>query len=487
MKHFPALVLLIFCIFGAAAARADTQVSMTGDARIYANFWSKYQYTGWNYNGTQTADTATIWERFRLQTDFVANDNLKFRLAIRVDDSAGKSAWGSGTFTVDNPAVCLEVYNAYLDFKWPNTELHFTVGYQNFDLPFSADWMGANPVMGGTTVAGAVVEIPVADAFKIVTGAMRLLDSDKSGFAPKTTQVVPDLDGYFLSLPITLDGFKATPWGMVAVAGRNADYAGTGVGDSPNSNESLATNLFSAASAVTPSPFRNSRNVYWWVGTTVAVTALDPFKFYGDIMYGAGNEGDHGYDKRSGMFFDVAAEYAGFDIVNIQTTFWYSPGEDSSMSNGSERMPSVVDYWGPTNSFLFNSGQELNFGFMGVNPVGSWGLVAGLDKISFIKDLTNRLVFSFAQGTNSPTALRNANLLAGTGNYVQIGRDLTTKEHVLAVNLDTHYDLNEHLAVIVETGWSHGDFQTSVWGHRFTNQTRDGDAWKVGFGLAYKF
>jgi hypothetical protein len=487
MKRLLCLAVLATLMIGAASAHADTQVSMSADARIYGNFWSKYQYTGWNFNGTKTYDAATIWERFRLKTDFAVNENLKFRLAIRVDDSPGESPWGSGTFTVDNPAVCLEVYNAYLQFKWPGSDVQFTVGYQDFDLPFSADWMGANPVLGGTTVAGAVVEIPVVDALKVVGGVVRLLDSDKSGFAPTTTQAAANLDGYFLTLPITLDGFNATPWGMIAVAGRNADYAGTTVGDGPNSNETLAANLSSAAGFVTPSSARNAENVTWWVGTTVVVTALDPFKFYGDVIYGAGNEGDHSYDKRSGLFFDMAAEYTGLDLLTPQVTFWYSTGEDGSIRNGSERLPCVVDYWGPTNSFLFNASQEFNFGFMGVNPVGSLGAVAGLDKMSFIKDLTHRVVFSYAKGTNSPAALRSANLLAGTGNYVQIGRDLTTRESVLAVNFDTTYDIYENLAAIAETGWSHGDFQTSVWGHRFANATRGGDAYKVAVGLRYKF
>lgn len=37
---------------------------------------------------------------------------------------------------------------------------------------------------------------------------------------------MPDeFDAYVLALPITLDGFKATPWGMIAVAGKNANYS----------------------------------------------------------------------------------------------------------------------------------------------------------------------------------------------------------------------------------------------------------------------
>jgi len=482
MKRILALVMLVSMAFGAVAASAATEIKMTGDARIYANYWSKYNYTGWDYSGKQTYDSLSIWERFRLRTDFIANENLKFRLGIRVNDTT----WGSGTFTVDNPAPSIQVYQAYMQFKWPNTQVEFTVGLQNVDLPLSVDWLGSNPVFGGTRAAAAIVAIPVVEQFKIIAGFTRFLDSNKD-FDPTTRQVPDELDGYFLALPITLDGFSATPWGMIAVAGRNANY-GTWVGNGgPNTNETLATYLFSAGTYAAPAGLKNAQNVFWWAGSTFAVTALDPFKFYADFVYGEGSANDRGKSKRAGLFFDVAAEYTGFDKVTPQLTFWYSTGEDDSTRNGSERLPAVVNYWGPSNSFLFNTNQELNFGQMQTNSIGSWGFVFALDKISFIQDLTHRLTFTYAHGTNSPKALRNANLLTGTGNYVMMGRDLTYNEYTMGINFDHQYNIYENLALILETGWAHGDFEKSVWGRRFVNASQNGDAWKFALGLKYRF
>jgi len=68
-----------------------------------------------------------------------------------------------------------------------------------------------------------------------------------------------------------------------------------------------------------------------------------------------------------------------------------------------------------------------------------------------------------------------------------LGRDLSDQEYVYGVNLDNQYNIYENLAAIVETGWAHGQFQTSVWGHRFTKAANNGDVWKVAFGLQYKF
>ena len=483
MKRFATSALLFAMVFGfAAVASAATEVKMTGDARIHANAWSKINYTGWNAKGTNTGDPLTIWERFRLRSDFIANEGLKFRFGIRVNNKA----WGNDTFTVDNPAVSIDVYQAFLQFKWPNTNVEFTIGLQDMDLPISSPGMlNANPVFGGTRSAAAIVSIPVVDQFKIVAGFTRLLDTNKD-FDTTTRQVADEFDGYFLVLPITLDGFKATPWGLLAVAGQNAGYT-TAVGSSPRfTNQSLATNLTSAGYMLNPSGFKQAQTVYWWVGSSFAVTALDPFKFYADIMYGQG-AGGNGSRQRQGLFFDVAAEYTGFDILTPQLTFWYSTGENSSMRDGSERMPVVVGSWGPSTSFLFDSSQAFAGGHMGLNPIGSWGFAFSLNKISFIQDLTHRLTFSYARGTNTARALRDANALWGIGNYVQMGRDLTMNEYVMGINFDNQYNIYENLAAIVEAGWAHGDFERSVWGRRLVNQAKGGDAWKVAFGLQYKF
>ncbi|WP_243368031.1 outer membrane homotrimeric porin [Fundidesulfovibrio soli] len=481
MKRFASIALLFAMVFGfAAIAAAATEVKMVGDARIHANAWSKIDYTGWTNNGRQTGDPFTIWERFRLRSDFIANEGLKFRLGIRVNNKA----WGNDTFTVDNPTVSIDVYQAFLQFKWPNTNVEFTIGMQDFGLPISNEGMlNANPVFGGTRAAAAIVSIPVTDQFKAIVGFTRFLDSNKD-FDPTTTQVPDEFDGYFLALPITVDGFAATPWATIAVAGKNANYAGTSVGVSPT--RGLASNLVSAGYALAPAGFKDAQTVYWWIGSTFAVTALDPFKFYADVIYGEG-AGGQGSRQRHGLFFDVAAEYTGFDILTPQLTFWYSTGENSSMRDGSERMPTVVGSWGPSTSFLFDCSQAFNQGHMGLNAQGSWGFAFSLNKISFIQDLTHRLTFTYARGTNQARALRDANALWGQGAYVLMGRDLTVNEYVMGINFDNQYNIYQNLAAIVEAGWAHGDFQRSVWGRRLVNEAKGGDAWKVAFGLQYKF
>jgi len=152
MKRFT-LALVLAMVFGCVAlASAATEVKMTGDARIHGTYFQKQNYTGWNISANKTTDEFAIWQRFRLRTDFIANEALKFRFSIR----ANNTPWGNGTYTVDNPAVAIDVYQAYLQFKWPGTDVEFSIGMQDWGLPISSEaLMNANPVFGGSRSAAA--------------------------------------------------------------------------------------------------------------------------------------------------------------------------------------------------------------------------------------------------------------------------------------------------------------------------------------------
>ncbi len=472
MKRFATLAVLAALVMGLAGiAQAATEVKMTGDARVYGVFFANHNYTGWNSSATQTEDRFQIWERFRLRSDFVANEAVKFRLGIKVED-----VWGHGTFTAANPAVAISVYQAYLQFKLPDCDVEVTAGLQDLSFPTNA-FFNDSVVFGGDRAAALVVSAPlIKDTLAVTAGFARMIDTNRT-YDTTTTQVDDEFDVYFLALPVTVEGFSITPWGAIGVAGADADYGDAG----------FLPYLVSAGTYL--DGFSQNQNAYWWAGGTFAVTALDPVKFYGDVIYGAGAQNDRKYAKREGWFIDLGVEYTGWDVLTPQVFGWWSTGEDNSTRNGSERLPQIVPNWGPGNSFLFDDSQELGKeSNMGVNPVGNWGFGASLNNISFIDKMSHILTFTYLRGNNSAKAIRRLNYLIGAGNdYFQMGRDLTKDEYLMAVNFDTKYMIYENLAAVMETGWSHGEFKTSVWGHRLTSQARNGDAWKVAFGLTYKF
>ena len=87
-----------------------------------------------------------------------------------------------------------------------------------------------------------------------------------------------------------------------------------------------------------------------------------------------------------------------------------------------------------------------------------------------------------AAGFTTPTPIQ-----AQAIPYVLMGRDLGQNEYVMAINFDHQNNIYENLSAILETGWAHGQFSKEIWGRRLVNQARNGDSWKVAFGLQYRF
>jgi len=492
MRRLSLLILAVALLaVSVGVAQATTEVKMTGDSRAYGVFFTGHNFTGWNdptwtsntptwtKAGTKTEDTFEIWERIRVRTDFIANENLRFRLATKVD-----STWGNGTYTAANPEVAIQVYQAFLQFNIPDTKVEVSAGLQPIALPQSK--LFNDSIVFTDWAAGLVVNSNlIPDTLNIQAGFARLIDSNRT-YDPTTTQVGDELDMYFLALPITVTGLKATPWAAAMVAGRDANYFTTYASSFGEATD--ADDLLSAGSFISPTKWKNSQNPYLWAGSALEITALDPIKFYGDVIYGQGAMDDRSKSKRHGWFLDFGAEYTGWDLLTPQVYGWWSTGEDGSTRNGSERMPHSRPNWGPGGSFLFDDSQVFaRNSNMGMDPVGAMGFGAALVNINFIAKLEQRLNFTYLHGNNSPRAIRDLNAVLGSNPYFQMGRDLTWNEQAFGVNLDTKYALYENLDARIETGWAHGDFQKSVWGSRLVNKAEGGDTWKVSFGFTYRY
>lgn len=487
-------VLLVLALGCFASARGATEVKMVGDMRMYGSWHQNHNFTGWNPGtwtadspnayvraGTRTEDTFMIWERFRLRADFVANETLKFRLGLRVED-----IWGRGTFTAANPTPAVDVYLAYLQFKWPSTDIEITAGLQQIDLPQSTIFFNS-PVWGGERITGLTVNIPVTDkSFRVLLNYLRLVDINRT-YDPTTTQVGDEFDAYVLSLPVTLDDFKVNPWGMAAVVGQKAalwsSYMGPG---------QLGAYMGAPGALVSPTGWKNNQNAYYWFGSSFELKSLSPVNLYADITYGAGAQNDSKKNRRAGWMVDFGAEYTGWDLLTPQVFGWYSSGEDDSIRNGSERLPLIKPNWGAGNSWLFDT--DLSFPKdgctgNGMSPAGNWGVGASLQNLSFVERLTHRLTATYVRGTNSSRAIRALNTLVGSNPYFTMGRELTTNEYVLGVNFDHKYQINSNLNFEIESGWAHGQFQESVWGRRLTRkaEANGNNEWKVAFGFMYSY
>ena len=183
---------------------------MRGDALVYGTFYSHRNFTGWRSPvwssatptwkaaGKQTEESFEVWERFRLRSDFVANEAVKFRLEIKVEDT-----WGHGTFTAANPSAALMVYGAYLQFKWPGCNVETTAGLQPLALPQSKLFY-SSPVFGDRMrlaapllVLLAIVALPGrASALETQTITAQRISLGTESEAPYV-----EADGQTLALP----------------------------------------------------------------------------------------------------------------------------------------------------------------------------------------------------------------------------------------------------------------------------------------------
>ncbi len=475
MPRLSRLLVVWLALFLATTARAETTVRMYGDFRVQGTYFTNQNFTGWNATGTQTEETLTIWQRLRLHVDLAASENLAFRLGLRVNNQT----WGTDYLTAANPAVAIQPYQAYLQFTVPDTRVVVTAGLQPVSLPHTPifyDSVILSADSGNNDAAALIVSAPlVADRLTATVGYARLVDTNRT-FDPTTRQVDDAFDLALATAALTLPGASVTPFGAVGILGKSANLPG-----------SMANTMRSAGSFVAPTGYADDQAAALWAGTAVTVTALDPVRFYADLAYGDAGFADRRRNRRHGWFADWAVEYTGFSLFAPQLMAWWSTGEDASLANGSERLPTIYTAWGPAGSFLFDADQNLTHAALATTPQGSTGLNLNFNNINIVSKLTSLAAVSFATGTNSPAGLRKAvGATGGPGQYVTMGQDLALGESLLSVATEHVYALYDSLELIAETGFAHAyGLRESIWGRRMTRAA--GDAWQGALGLRYRF
>ncbi|MEF3697338.1 outer membrane homotrimeric porin [Desulfolutivibrio sp.] len=470
------ICLLVVLLCPAASALAGLDVKMAGDLRVYGIFFQNRNFTGWNATGTATEDTLQIYQRFRIRTDFITSDDLKFRLGFMVTDTA----WGTGTYTADAAQVSIQVYQAYLQFKWPDTKIQFTVGLQPLSLPQSPVFYDSVVLASKKetkSTAGIVITAPlIEDTLALNLGFIRRTDA--GAFDATTTQAADELDLYFLTLPITLDGFDITPWAMAGVIGQGASLS-----------SSVRAGLRSGGSYLTPTGYQDSQNLGLWAGASVVIDALDPIVFQADAIYGQTAMGDAARNRRHGSFFDAAVQYTGLSFVTPEIGVWWSSGEDSDLTNGSERIPVISPNFGMANSFLFPCNQDFSNDNMGIDVTGSMGATLAFENLSFFEKLSHIISLTAMTGTSSPRGMRLAVAASGgNGNYLTMGKTLAEGEWLLGLTFDSKYMIYENLALTLETGWANlSGAKASIWNTPRNYTRMINDAWKVALGFKYTF
>jgi hypothetical protein len=482
------------------------------------------------YGAGDDRDNFQAGQRIDLWLEAVASENLSGTLRLEI----GGHRWGTaGTNgnkdsggAMGQRGVSIGVRNAYLDWFVPQTELKIRMGIQPIATPgfaFGASVLSQD--VAGITAAYKFNNNVSLTAFWVrpyndnYVGETIPLDNDNTrriGARDEAAAFMDNFDVFGLIVPLSFDGFKITPWGAIAAVGPNTFRgAATRLSNAEardalglaNNNDGHWRNNFTSGraraqvlSGLTPAYYQtNNRRAAefnargprdyataWWGGLTFDLTAVDPFRFAFDGVYGSITWPGAGYLNRSGWFLTALAEYKlNWGVPGIYG--WWGSGDDGNAKNGSERMPIVDMQTAITSYSSFGLRGEKSVGnaisntnFLGEQfHAGSWGIGVRIRDMSFLEDLSHTIRVNLFGGTNDPKMAKNMLGKRSRGIFEGGRRSdfndgatnspvyLTTRDYGIELNLDTVYKIYENLELLVELGYMHLWLDTSrgVWGN----------------------
>lgn len=454
MKRIVTLLLAAGLVLGAAAGSQAADIKAKG---LWEFSWQLGDQTFAKHSGK---DNFTAKQRLRTQIDVIASESLKGVLFLEMgDQNWGKSADGASLGT-DGKIV--KVRYSYVDWVIPQTDAKVRMGLQNFSLP---GFISNNPILGGGSADGA--GITLSGQFTENVGAslfwLRAENDNNETHGVNKHPSSNAMDFVGLTVPMTFDGVKVTPWAMYGAIGRDSfDGAGDTAGQK---GSTLLDRLLPAGTGDPYGADIDRHGNAWWVGVASELTYFDPFRFALDAAYGSVDMGSTKYYgknfdvERAGWFASILGEYK-MDYFTPGILFWYSSGDDSNAYNGSERMPTVEGSWAVSSYGFDDNYGRVSCDMLGLSNTGTMGVYLQAKDISFMEDLTHIFRVGFVKGTNNTEMVRSgwASLDSNDGLY------LTTADKAWEVNFDTQYKIYKDLTLGVELGYINLDLEKGVWG-----------------------
>ena len=473
MKRVITLLLAAGLVLGAATASQATDIKVKG------NYQFGFEGTKSAFTDPDNNDRFQASQRFRTQIDFIASENLKGVVFFEI----GKTVWGNGGSgvagggaggSIGTDGINVKTRYAYIDWVIPQTDVQVRMGLQPYALP---GFVALSPVLG-SAVDGA--GITLSSQFTENVGAslfwMRATNQDNSNI----NSDILDLVG--LTVPVTFDGVKVTPWAMGAFAGNNSLARATAT---PSNGDQMrvASGLLPAWTVGKLANSEDDHGNAWWLGFTGELTMFDPIRFAWDAAYGSADMGNIGSQdlERSGWYISAIAQYK-MDFVTPGLMLFYASGDDDDVMDGSEQIP-VIDAGWNASSFGFDGsayGASTNVKISDT-IAGMWGVQLRFDDISYMEDLKHNLRFAYYTGTNDNEVVKKGFITSPK--TTSQGLYLTDKDHAFEVNFDTNYNIYDNLILTVELGYINLDLDGDVW-----NKTGiEENAYKAGAYLTYNF
>ena len=446
MKKLVTLILAAGMVFSTANGASAVDMKVSGEWQTAFTFADNmYNDYGAAKNHEGSSDgTFKAAQRIRINFDLVASEYVSGRVQLQVTDGdTNEYNWGTAGTGGTGAGVTARL--AYLDWIVPNTNVLVRMGRQSVALP---SYTFGSSVLDDV-IDGVVVSAPINDMVALNIGWLRPAAEVNKWDNPHRPHSSVDLA--YLSLDVTGDGFKVTPWGMVG-------FVGSQVSDGEGGYTSF--DMLGDLS--------NVNTTAYWVGLGGELTMFDPFKFTADFLY-SGNDADH-TAERSGWYAALGAEMR----LSMATPFlrgWYASGDDAD-SEDSGRMLSVDGSAAFDPSGIYFDYYSQISGTPDVcSAAGTWGVQLGVKDVSFIQDLTHQLSVTYFQGTNNTNRVTGPATSATFVNHKNDGPIgyMTTADSAWSIDFMNSYKLYENLTANLLLSYLVTDFDEKVWGQDYDN------------------
>ena len=454
MKRLMTLLLAAGLVLGATSAAKAVDFKMTG---LWQNRVSFADRNFEKHNGDDKMRAAT---RLRTQIDVIASESLKGVMFFEIGhQNWGKAAEGAALGT-DGKEI--KVRYSYVDWIIPQTDVKVRMGLQPYVQP---TFTGIGSPILDADGAG----ITISNQFtENVSASLFWLRAENDNDPEMTKHDAHDaMDFIGVTVPMTFDGVKVTPWAMYGFVGRDSFENAGASGDQKKLLQGLLP-LGVSNKTLTGNSLTDRHGDAWWAGFTTELKVLDPFRFALDATYGRVDLGE-GLStkgkkidvKREGWIVSALAEYK-MESVTPGLTAWYSSGDDANVNNGSERLPTInpdvkVTSYGFDGTNFCRAQQVL-----GTSVDGTFGIVAHLKDISFFEDLSHTLRVAFYRGTNNTENVRQK-MITKPSETVSSMYYMTTADKAWEANVDSEYKIYKNLSLFLELGYIRMDLDSNVW------------------------
>lgn len=465
MKKIASLLVAAGLVLGSAMGASAI------DFKAGGSFEMGYYWADHSQMNNMDQDKFGAATRIQLRMDAIANENLRGTYQMRI----GTTSWGvnnnNGTgpnsgYGIGTQGVNVRTLEAYLSFRWPDTNLKFRMGLFPMRAPQAVKGQYTGSMIMDERAAGLEAVYEFNENVSVVAHWSRLANLG-DGVIESADRRHSKLDVVMLAVPVKTSIINVTPWGMYGQAGQNATYY-TGRADNPYHASSA---LYSPTGVDTQTHVVGKDGKLWWGGLALEVTALENWILKADVIYGsyradftsgstdpnqraqnslAGSTND---PKREGWLFDAQVGYK-LEYFTPTLTAFYSTGDDYSdwKRNESGRIPVLSNLGGWTSLGGMNSIAATSDGIdrklmCSQGYTGMWGVMAALEDIKFIDKLTSTFRVMYMQGTNDDDILKHNR--GGKTSPWYLGESDSAWEF----NFNHEYKLYENLGFWVELGY----------------------------------